>query len=284
MMIPFLENIMQSTRRSFLTTSAGAMIALKLTPQLLRAAEKDADGYVSLFDGKTLKGWHKNPQRIGHGTGGDWKVEEGVIVGQQDPPASGNGGILLTDETFGDFEVVLDLKPDWGVDSGFFIRSNDKGQCIQMMVDYHNSGNVGHLYGEGTGGWNSRTFDINGSHEGEGAARKLVLTSANPRTAANAGIVHSCTAEEWLKAWKVGDWNTAKVRCTGKYPVVTTWINGLKVCEWNGETSNAKGYDKEKVAQTLGAKGSIAVQVHGGKGAWPEGAKCRWRNIRVKEL
>ena len=28
---------------------------------------------------------------------------------------------------------------------------------------------------------------------------------------------------------------------------------------------------------------SSAVQVHGGRG-WPKGAKCRWKNIKVKPL
>src|SRR5215470_12558056 len=78
------------------------------------------DGYIELFDGKTLNGWHKNPERIGHGTGGQWTVEDGAITGQQDPPGSGNGGILLTDRKFGDFELQIDLKPDWGVCSGLF--------------------------------------------------------------------------------------------------------------------------------------------------------------------
>ena len=58
-----------------------------------------------------------------------------MITGEQDPPGSGNGGILLTDEKFGDFELQLDIKPDWGVCSGLFLRANDRGQCVQMMVD-----------------------------------------------------------------------------------------------------------------------------------------------------
>ncbi|HEY1064694.1 MAG TPA: DUF1080 domain-containing protein, partial [Pirellulales bacterium] len=119
-------------------------------------AKPDADGWISLFDGKSLDGWHKNPQKIGHGTGGDWQVEEGVITGGQDPPASGNGGIILTDQTFHDFEVSVDLKPDWGICSGFFLRSSDRGECVQVMVDYHDAGNVGHIYGEGTGGFSNR--------------------------------------------------------------------------------------------------------------------------------
>ncbi len=43
----------------------------------------------------------------------------------------------------------------------FFLRSNDKGQCFQMIVDFHNADNVGHIYGEGTGAFNNSAFDIN---------------------------------------------------------------------------------------------------------------------------
>jgi len=72
-----------------------------------------------------------------------------MIIGEQDPPGSG-GGILLTDQKFGDFELPIDMKFDWGVCSGLFLRNNDKGQCFQMMVNYHDADNVGHLYGEST--------------------------------------------------------------------------------------------------------------------------------------
>ena len=55
-------------------------------------------GFRWIFNGKNLDGWHKNREKIGHGTGGQWTVENGAITGRQDPPGSGNGGILLTDE------------------------------------------------------------------------------------------------------------------------------------------------------------------------------------------
>src|SRR5215467_7925445 len=110
------------TRRNFIKAcgfASGGLVASRSWA----AAE-----WQSLFDGKSLKGWHKNPERIGHGTGGQWTVEDGAITGQQDPPGSGNGGILLTDKKFSDFELLIDLKPDWGVCSGLFLRSTDKGQ------------------------------------------------------------------------------------------------------------------------------------------------------------
>jgi 3-keto-disaccharide hydrolase len=272
---------MSTSRRRFLTASAASAAALAGAAIHARAYAAPEAGWIELFDGKSLRGWHKNPMKIGHGTGGNWQVEDGVITGEQDPPGSGNGGILLTDRKFGDFELLIDLKPDWGICSGLFLRSTDRGQCLQMMVDYHDAGNVGEIYGEGLGGFNTRTFDINGKLD---ANMKLVgYTTDKHKTTADAGLATACTPEEWISAWKVNDWNTARVICAGKYAHITTWINGQKICEFDGTKSTAARYDKEKAAEQLGPEGSIAVQVHGGRN-WPSGAKCRWKNIRVKPI
>ena len=245
---------------------------------LANSGNASAGEYLSLFDGKTLNGWHKNPEKIGHGTGGQWDVEDGAIVGQQDPPGSGNGGILLTDRKFGDFELLIDMKPDWGVCSGLFVRSNDRGQCFQMMVDYHDKGNVGHIYGEGSGGFGNQPFYIYGAYDGD---MLIGLTAKSIGTILPQA--YSITMDDWVKAWKLNDWNTAKVRVVGDPAKITTWINGVKVSEFDGTTFEQEKYDKENVTKLLGSKGSIAVQVHGGT-SWPVGAKCRWRNIKVKLL
>src|SRR5215471_11366378 len=77
------------------------------------AGDKKDDGYVSIFDGKSLKGWHVSA-KSGHSrasknqSGGNWRIEDGAIVGSQDIP--GNGGIVLTDKQYGDFEVVLEMR------------------------------------------------------------------------------------------------------------------------------------------------------------------------------
>ncbi|MCC7424897.1 MAG: DUF1080 domain-containing protein [Planctomycetaceae bacterium] len=250
-----------------------------LAPYVSSSLAGDGE-WITLFDGKTLTGWHKNPQKIGHGTGGEWKVEDGAIVGQQDPPGSGNGGILLTDRKFGDFELLIDMKPDWGVDSGLFLRGNDKGQCFQMMVDYHEAGNVGHIYGEGTGGFNTRPFDVFGVYNDK---KELTGFTTKPSKEVPENVF-TCSGADWIKAWKRDDWNTAKVRVVGNTPHMTTWINDVKINEFDGKTYSGPRYDKEKVAETLGVEGSVAVQVHGGTGAWPKGAKCRWKNIKLREL
>ena len=266
------------SRRRFLMDTVAATATTASLPLGQALAVKGE--WINLFDGKTLEGWHRNPQRIGHGTGGKWYVEDGAIVGEQDPPGSGNGGILLSDRKFGDFEVKIDMNHDWGPCSGFFLRANDKGQCFQVMVDFHDAGNVGHIYGEGTGGFNSRAFDINGQVKD---GKLVAITGDNIRKPEEHGCVYTCTPEEWIKAWRIAKWNTLMVRCIGKYPHITSWLNGQKICEFDGATFKHPNYDREKVRSTLGEKGSIAVQVHGG-GGWPKGAKVRWRNILVREL
>jgi hypothetical protein len=267
------------SRRQFVQAGAGLATLAVAGGSLALAAD---DTPEKLFDGESLKGWHKNPKRIGHGTGGSWVVENGAIAGEQDPPGSGNGGILLTDAKFGNFELDIDLKPDWGVCSGLFLRSTDDGRCWQMMVDYHDRGNVGHIYGEGTGGFNTRPYDIDGVYNDK---KELTGLKTTPdKKAEEVGLAATCTGAEFVKAWKVNDWNTAKVRVEGgDYPTITTWINGLKVCVFDGANSKNGGYKKDEVLKALGAKGSVAVQVHGGQG-WPNGAKCRWKNIKIKAI
>src|SRR4029079_14579699 len=111
-------------------------------------------GVVSIFDGQALKGGHVRA-KTGHSraskqqAGCKWVVEEGAIIGSQDSP--GNGGIIITDEQFGDFEVALEMRNDFGPDSGLFLRSTEDGKAWQAMIDYHANGNLMGIYGEGLG-------------------------------------------------------------------------------------------------------------------------------------
>ena len=112
------------TRRLWLTSIAtiGALVIGVCTTQ----AQTAEPGFQSIFDGKTLVGWHVSAKSghsktSGNKSGGRWVVENGAIVGSQDIP--GNGGIVITDKAFGNFEVVLEMNNDFGPDSGLFMRS-----------------------------------------------------------------------------------------------------------------------------------------------------------------
>ena len=238
------------------------------------------DGWINLFDSRTLKGWHTNRETIGKSdTGGRWVVEDGMISGEQNPPGSGIGGVLLSDRKFGDFEMEVDVKPDWGICSGLFVRCAEKGPAYQIMVDYHDDGNVGHIHGELCGSWNNRPFLIDGKCDVNG---KLTGLTTKP-----SGLVipkaYSIKGGDWIHTWRPDDWNRIKVRIIGTPPMIISWINGVRISEFNGETYDGPRYDKERVTNLLGSAGSIAFQVHGGSN-WPVGAKCRWKGVRVKPL
>src|SRR5262245_12183373 len=136
---------------------AGALLAALLlgtgpgAGQDQAAGGKAGDkGFVSIFDGKSLDGWHVSA-KTGHSrasknkSGGRWAVEGGAITGSQDIP--GNGGIVITDkQDYHNFEVVLEMNNDFGPDSGLFLRSNDQGQAYQALIDYHKDGSLMGVY------------------------------------------------------------------------------------------------------------------------------------------
>jgi len=62
-------------------------------------------GWISLFDGKTTKGWHS----YGKPTAGEaWKVEDGTI--HLDAGKGLSAGDLVTNESFDNFDLKLDWK------------------------------------------------------------------------------------------------------------------------------------------------------------------------------
>ena len=94
-----------------------------------------------------------------------------------------------------------------------------------------------------------------------------------------------------MKAWRVNDWNRFRIRCVGRLPVISTWINGTKICELDTAAMQAKGYDPETVFKRLGRSGHLAFEVHDvslrnplGRDRWEVGAVCRWRKISITEL
>ena len=123
-------------------------------PSIVTAQGQESE-WITLFDGSSLDNWHVSAE-TGHSSassnksGGRWVIADGAITGSQDIPR--NGGIILTNEKFGDFEVAFEMKNDFGPDSGLFLRSTEKGVAYQAMIDYHAGGNLMGIYGEGLGG------------------------------------------------------------------------------------------------------------------------------------
>ena len=223
----------------------------------------DDSGFASIFDGKTLKGWHVSAQTghsraSGNKSGGRWVVEDGAIVGSQDIP--GNGGIIITDKEYGDFEVIVEMRYDYGPDSGLFLRSTERGVAYQYLVDYHKDGSVGGLYGEGfRNGFHERNYSF-------GEKPSIITEVANEKNPL------PITPEQWPNFWKHGEWNTFRARIEGNPPKITTWINDIRFMEWQDPATEPRHP----------AEGGIALQVHGGGNHTKE--FVRYRGIKVKEL
>ncbi len=213
------------------------------------------EGFTPIFNGRDLSGWHISRTNH-HGTTPDYRVLHGVIVGTQNP--IGKGGILLTDRKYRNFEVYMEVKPDWGCDSGLFLRSNEAGQAYQVMLDYLPDGSIGGVYGERLEGVGARNSGTPPTPE-EQTKRMEALRLQNAA---------------WQKAWKREEWNAIRARVTGDVPQIAVWINGQPVTEFT-DTANH--------AADGAVDGYIAIQVHGGD-RWVPGGFFRWRAIAVKEL
>jgi lysophospholipase L1-like esterase len=157
-------------------------------------------GFTPVFNGKDLTGWHISRTNH-HGTTPLWQVENGILTGTQNPV--GKGGILLTDKRYKNFEIYLEVNPDWGCDGGLFLRSSEKGEAYQVLLDYRENGTLFGVYGEALKG--VKTYSI----------------------------------EDWRKYWKEGEWNGIRARIEGFIPHIQVWVNGQKVTDWVDTANHA---------------------------------------------
>ncbi|MGE0608674.1 MAG: DUF1080 domain-containing protein [Pirellulales bacterium] len=86
------------------------------------AAEKSEEGYVSLFDGKSLDGW------IGAVNG--YAVEDGAIVCIPE-----KGGNLYTEKEYGDFDFKMEFKLTSGANNGLGIRAPTEGDAAYVGME-----------------------------------------------------------------------------------------------------------------------------------------------------
>jgi len=205
------------------------------------------EGFKAIFNGKNLEGWHIS-RTTHHGTTPDCRVEDGAIVIRQHP--FGQGGVLLTDKKYKNFELYLEAKIDPMSNGGIFIRSSESGIAYQIELD-EDAGTTGSLLGD----------------------RMPVSKSA--------------AADVRKKVWKENDWNSFRIRMTGDTPYITLWINNMKM--WDvaepkndfiaGATEGMIGLQSHWTALY-----SPASAEWNGLTSWAPGAAHRFRNIAIKEL
>ncbi|MFA6472494.1 MAG: DUF1080 domain-containing protein, partial [Candidatus Latescibacterota bacterium] len=151
------------------------------------------------FDGKTLSGWIKLTTYSGDD--GKWEVIRGVIAGDQWP--DGKGGLLVTEKEYSNFEVYAEVKADYPIDSGLFLRVQPDVLSYQVTIDYRPEGEIAAIYCPGGGEF----------------------------------LVHK---PDGIKLWKKNAYNTVVARIEGQPAKIKAWVNGVLVQDYTDTMVDGK--------------------------------------------
>ena len=91
------------------------LVLATLSTRGLSVPSTTNDDFVSLFDGKSLKGWHGDKHL--------WKVQDGVIVGTSDGSLKSNT-FLISDHSYENFVLKISFQLE-GNNSGVQFRSSE---------------------------------------------------------------------------------------------------------------------------------------------------------------
>jgi hypothetical protein len=213
------------------------------SPAASASSAADSAGWRPLFDGTTLAGWHVYHKT---GTPANWRIADGVV--EHFTTTGGEGGDLVTDDSFANFELALDWKISEGGNSGIIYRIADSGaETYETGPEMQILDDAKHPDGKST------------------------LTSAGSDYAlypAARGVVKPA-----------GEWNAVRLVVNGNH--VEHWMNGVKVVEyelhspdWNQKVAASKFKQWPGYGQS--ATGRIGLQEHGGQ--------VSFRDVRIKVL
>ena len=179
------------------------LMAATSSPAVAEDADS-SDGFVELFNGKTLDGWRQINGLA------PYIVEEGGVIKGTTQKGSPNS-FLCTKKAYGDFILEFEVKVDDRLNSGVQIRSQSKadyknGRVHGPQVEIEAApGDAGYIYSEGTG-------------------RKWLSTDR----------------ERNRDAFQNGEWNKYRVEARGAN--IKTFVNGKPVADMTDAESSRKGF------------------------------------------
>lgn len=212
------------------------------------AAETD-DGFVSIFDGKSLDGWEGSPD--------NWKVEDGQLIGftSAEKPLDDNTFLIWRDGEPGDFELKLDFKISESGNSGVQYRSEELSEPRLALKGYQAD-----IDGKNT--YTGQNYEERGrgflANRGEIA---LLKSNQEPEITGSLG-----DGEELKSKINFEDWNSLHIVAEGNH--LKHYVNDILMSEVTDE-------DPELRKMT----GKLGLQVHKGPPM-----EVRFRNIRFKDL
>ncbi|MBI1344897.1 DUF1080 domain-containing protein [bacterium] len=209
------------------------------------------DGFVSLFDGESLKNWDGNPDF--------WRVEDGCITGQTTPenPTKGNTFIIYRGGEVGDFELTLDYKIIGG-NSGIQYRSFEVPDQKWVIGGYQADFESGDTYSGINYGERFRGILAN-------RGQKTVVKKGDDGKVKVDVVEQIGDTKEIQTHIKKEDWNTYRIIAKGY--TFEHQINGVTTSICTDEHPDRR------------ATGLLALQLHAGPPM-----KVQFKNIKLKNL
>lgn len=220
-------------------------------PTPVKAAEKDDKGFVSIFDGKTLKGWEVMPAKATQA----WMAGDGMIVGDGD---KGRSYLVFENKQIADFELMLSYRFPGAGNSGVSIRARKDKTGTRAFQSYHaDFGHVG-IGKQVLGAWDFHTPGRK-EHACFRGDRLVIDKNDKPTVTPIEGAV---TVDDIRK----GDWNRVHVIARGNN--FKFYINGKLASEFTEHLSKERRLDS----------GMIQLQLH------DPGMIVHFKDIRLKIL
>jgi hypothetical protein len=211
----------------------------------------DADGFITLFNGKNLTGWE--------GLEDYWSVKDGVISGHETKDKSKQTFLVCTAAKFGDFELHLKYK--------FATPDGNSGIQFRSKVLDPKSFRVGGYQADfdGKAGYDGSIYDEASVAGGRGTmsnrGEKTTWDAENKRN--NTKLAES--AADLKKLIKVGDWNDVVLVAKGNH--ITYSINGHLMTDLTDDSPKAL------------KEGVLAFQLHAGYTM-----EIQFKDVRIKLL
>ncbi len=211
----------------------------------------EAETWVSLFDGKTLKGW-----KLVQGAA-EFTVRDGAIIGAVTEGETQNTFLATEDDTFTSFVFECEFRCDAEINSGVNFRSRPADATVKRVygLQYEFDPTARALTG--------------GVQEEGGYGRRGKDNWLAPDESSGAPLA------EWKKAH--GDqfkpapaWNVCRIEVRGKH--IKTWLNGHLLADFSDE------------AEVAIPRGFFALQVHATKNKELFNKEVAFRNLRVMKL